>query len=499
MATFRSAEWFEATRGLRNQGADVLRLSKRDVSKEELGEAFGPKSSKNGWRYDYRLSPEAAREVEELYCRVTSKNKITNNEITLQFARGLLLEGKGVQVNWAAFAAHLHHHREKVCSVKAENTDKRQRGEGSSGILLHPPKASTIRSSVVARTSSSAPISGLGVLPVRSVSEVRMGRGKMTFAKALAPPNWSSVDIEGMKATLLAKEQICASLKEKVEVLKLEGEKKNSGAQRIGLLLSQHEAIYNAALAEFEKSDLKVVAAKVVVQNLESVLEELMGKKSALLDVGYSGSDIGQFDADIAQKKEALRLASETLKELECQKSCEMMTERYAYEKLRVSREDSDALQECQGSDGKECRSILVMLKSLESLLPAFEYQIQRMEKGGGASLYPQPLPSHPDSPKETISILNPCPVCNLWYECHDHLAASCGHTYHPWCFTEHARNSLKCLVPECEEDFDKKCLTTWGIRPYGEHKRTPPSLTLNSISRGCGEHSYFIFHYCMC
>jgi hypothetical protein len=50
MATFRSAEWFEAMRGLRNQGADVLRLSKRDVSKEELAQASGPKSSKNGWR-----------------------------------------------------------------------------------------------------------------------------------------------------------------------------------------------------------------------------------------------------------------------------------------------------------------------------------------------------------------------------------------------------------------------------------------------------------------
>src|SRR5665213_84508 len=99
-----------------------------------------------------------------------------------------------------------------------------------------------------------------------------------------------------MKATMLAKEQICASLKEKVEVLKLEGEKKTTGAQRIELLLSQHESIYNAALAEFEKSDLKVVAAKVVVKNLESVLEELMGKKIALLDVGYSASDIGQFD-----------------------------------------------------------------------------------------------------------------------------------------------------------------------------------------------------------
>jgi hypothetical protein len=113
----------------------VLRLSKRDVSNEELAQASGPKSSKNGWRYDYHLTPEAAREVEELYCRVTSKNKITNNDITLQFARGLLLEGRGVQVNWSTFASHLHDHIEKVCSVKAENIDKRQREEGSTEIL----------------------------------------------------------------------------------------------------------------------------------------------------------------------------------------------------------------------------------------------------------------------------------------------------------------------------------------------------------------------------
>ena len=63
---------------------------------------------------------------------------------------------------------------------------------------------------------------------------------------------------------------------------------------------------------------------------------------------------------------------------------------------------------------GRNTDLSLVMLKSLESLFPAFEQQILRMEKGGGAILYPQPLPSHPDSPKETISILNPCHACNL-------------------------------------------------------------------------------------
>ena len=207
-------------------------------------------------------------------------------------------------------------------------------------------------------------------------------------------------------------------------------------AQRSQLLLSQHEAIYNGALSEFEKSDVKVIVAKVVVENLETVLEDLLVKKSYCLDIGYSGFDIGQLNSQIAQKKDALRLAIETLKELECQKACEWMTERYAAEKLRVSREECDALHEGHGSDGKEYKFVSVILKSLESLLPTSEQQILRMEKGGGAILYPQPLSTHPNSPKETISILNPCHVFNLWYECHEHLVASCGHIYHPWCFT---------------------------------------------------------------
>ena len=495
MATFKTPQWFETTRGLRNQGLDVLKLSTRDVSKEELTHAFGPKSSKNGWRYDHRLTSEAARDVEELYCRVTSKTKITNNELTLQFARGLLLEGRGVEVNWAAFAAHLHSHREKVCSAKAENTDKRRSDKESSGVLSHPLNVPGIRSSVVARASSSTGISGLPPIPIRSQGEVRMGRGKMTFAKALTPPNWSLLDIEDMRATLASKKQLCASLKERAEVLKCEGEEKNVGAQRSQLLLSQHEAIYNAALSEFEKANVKVVAAKALVQNLETGLQDLLVKRSACLDIGYTGSDIAQFDSEIGQKNDALRLASETLKELECQKACERMTERYAAEKLRVTKAQSDALNDGQGSDGKEYRSILVTVKSLESLLPTFEQQIQRMEKGGGAILYPQPLSSQPDSPKETISILNPCPVCNLWYECHDHLAASCGHTYHPWCFTEHARNSQACLVPNCGEDFDTKCLTAWGIRPFhGDHVRTPTSLALNNISPQSGELTFSFF-----
>ena len=114
MATFKLPQWFEATKGLCNNVLDVLRFSTKDVNKEELAQAFGSKSSLNGWRYDYRLISEAAREVEELYCRVTLRSKITNNEPTLQFAPRLFFEGRGIQGNWITFAAHFHSHIEKV-------------------------------------------------------------------------------------------------------------------------------------------------------------------------------------------------------------------------------------------------------------------------------------------------------------------------------------------------------------------------------------------------
>ena len=47
-------------------------------------------------------------------------------------------------------------------------------------------------------------------------------------------------------------------------------------------MLSQHEVIYNATLSEFEKSDVKVLAAKALVQNLETRLQDLFSEKICL-------------------------------------------------------------------------------------------------------------------------------------------------------------------------------------------------------------------------
>ena len=48
MATFRTPQGFEVTRGLRNTWLDVLKLSKKDINKEELALAFGPNPIRMG-------------------------------------------------------------------------------------------------------------------------------------------------------------------------------------------------------------------------------------------------------------------------------------------------------------------------------------------------------------------------------------------------------------------------------------------------------------------
>lgn len=52
------------------------------------------------------------------------------------------------------------------------------------------------------------------------------------------------------------------------------------------------------------------------------------------MDIGDEGVDIGQFDFQIAQKRDSLKLVVETLKEVECQKSYKGMTEGMLYRNL---------------------------------------------------------------------------------------------------------------------------------------------------------------------
>ena len=56
-----------------------------------------------------------------LYCRVYGTNKIPNNKILLQFARGLVKQFVGANIDWATFTRHLEVRQLKLKATKVAN------------------------------------------------------------------------------------------------------------------------------------------------------------------------------------------------------------------------------------------------------------------------------------------------------------------------------------------------------------------------------------------
>jgi hypothetical protein len=64
------------------------------------------------------------------------------------------------------------------------------------------------------------------------------------------------------------------------------------------------------------------------------------------------------------------------------------------------------------------------------------------------------------------VHVLNACPVCDFWYKLHNFIPLSCGHTYHLWYLTEHAKKLATCLVESCIEPASLVSNTAIGICP---------------------------------
>jgi hypothetical protein len=67
---------------------------------------FGEKgATKNGFKYKKNnTNVELSKFIEDLWPHVYQKDVITNNEISVAFANGILEERKGWDVCWAQFA-----------------------------------------------------------------------------------------------------------------------------------------------------------------------------------------------------------------------------------------------------------------------------------------------------------------------------------------------------------------------------------------------------------
>jgi len=47
--------WVETYRGLNNSRKNILNLIAQHATMDEICEHFGPRSSKNGWKYDKKI------------------------------------------------------------------------------------------------------------------------------------------------------------------------------------------------------------------------------------------------------------------------------------------------------------------------------------------------------------------------------------------------------------------------------------------------------------
>jgi hypothetical protein len=101
----KDACWFHEHKHLAYGTIDVIKLKEVDVSQKDISSLFGPKSGKNGWKYASYTIPKAAQSILSLYRRIYLTARIPNNELSLQFARELVLQSRGAKVDWANFAA----------------------------------------------------------------------------------------------------------------------------------------------------------------------------------------------------------------------------------------------------------------------------------------------------------------------------------------------------------------------------------------------------------
>ncbi len=81
----RDVAWY-VDMGLTIGSNDVLNLIKKDVPTFHIEKVFGPKFSKNGYRYDWKFFAPMVWNIFELYRRVTRKHKVTNGQVNKGFA-----------------------------------------------------------------------------------------------------------------------------------------------------------------------------------------------------------------------------------------------------------------------------------------------------------------------------------------------------------------------------------------------------------------------------
>ena len=90
--------------------------------------------------------------------------------------------------------------------------------------------------------------------------------------------------------------------------------------------------------------------------------------------------------------------------------------------------------------------------------------EIEKLKAGAGVHCCPK-LCLHPHEVEEAAGpfMLEPCAVCNRWYNSYDVVMASCRHFYHPFCITKLVESQNSCVT--CNEVFAPSWWALFGFQ----------------------------------
>ena len=426
-----------------------------DDIREEIPEStvsayFGPKASKSGWKYAKHTSPEVASAIYDLWTRVYDDVSIPNKEITLQFARGVILE-QTQPVNWAEFALGRYRYRQALrVSKKSSGKDDQSRDVAKvsiGGVKVLGKRRTQVQSRTDYSTHEPVKLTlkdlneDLAMGKTVAVGKVRGGRGKGDDLG----PSWMESDLGAMETVIDNTERLLEECRKELQESSVEVEDLEGQVRRATIILSDRLVM----LEDHERELSKICDQEAVLRNKIAEKEALLCKSGGSVELSSGLGDEKLLSDDISlSKAHASRTAAH----------CSSVV---------VGCRADLASVECRLLESSQRReNVLKRVSGLEVLLVGMHEQLRRMKEGSGHALFPRPLANNPEKPVSSVHILNACPLCGFWYKANNFVALCCGHTYHPFCLSQHARSSSVCSFQDCGQDFSSETMASIGIRP---------------------------------
>lgn len=425
----------------------------QEVPESRICSYFGPKSSKSGWKYQSRTSPEEQDAILSLYRRVYECQDILNKEITVQFARGLILMSEGTKVDWEEFRVSRRKYREGLRKKKElTRADKSEReGDGLVPSVIGKRRCLATHGVVgddfppLLKLTVKSDVVGEGL--VASMGKRGGGKGRPVNVS----PSWSQADIDDMvevivdRSTLLEKFRVSLG-----EVARVKGEKEDS-LRRAKLMREDRTVMIGESQSEIEKIDSEELSIRARIEEWSIRIESLGSGEKSILEketlVAELSDDEGRCKALCASRVDE-------------QRSCKRSRQIVSDCEQTISRLEKELELTCDEHNRLEQK-----VEAFVGQLIVMEEQLRMMREGFGDCFWPVPIAKCPERPVHLVHTLNPCPVCHLWYSCWDYVPIGCGHCYHPWCLASHAKVSSKCLVADCEKAFLRWHQVALGIR----------------------------------